>query len=82
MQIIGVAWGILALLGFVIGFIPCFGALNWANIPFAALGFLVNLVAFLKGQPGRRSPAVAGLIMCLIAVYIGAKRLRWGWGIF
>ena len=34
---ITLAWGILAICGMFIGFIPCLGSLNWLNIPFADL---------------------------------------------
>jgi hypothetical protein len=32
MQILSLVWGILAILGLGIAFIPCLGILNWLNI--------------------------------------------------
>ena len=32
MQVISLAWGVLALLGFMVAFIPCVGALNYLRI--------------------------------------------------
>ena len=81
MQVLSLAWGILALLGFMVAFIPCLGSLNWLNIPFAAVGLVVSLSAFAMGTPGRRSASVVGIILCLLAILIGAKRLVLGGGL-
>ena len=81
MQIISLIWGICALLGFVVGFIPCLGALNWLNIPFSLVGLVFSAVAFGSGRPGRRAFSVVGIILCLIGVVIGGKRLVAGGGI-
>lgn len=81
MQILSLAWGILALLGFFVAFLPCLGALNWLNIPFAIVGLVISIVAFVKEAPGRRSAAAAGIILCAIAILIGAKRLIMGGGV-
>lgn len=81
MQIISLAWGILALLGFFVGVIPCLGWMNWFNIPFAAAGLIFSIIAFAGGKPGMRSSSVWGIVLCCIAVLIGAKRLVLGGGI-
>ena len=81
MQILSLVWGILALLGFFVAFFPCLGALNWLNIPFAIVGLILSIIAFASGVPGRRGFSIAGIILCLIAVFIGAKRLVWGAGV-
>ncbi len=81
MQVLSLAWGILAMLGFMVAFIPCLGSLNWLNIPFAVVGLVISIIAFATGSPGRRSPSVVGIILCLIAVLIGAKRLVLGGGV-
>jgi hypothetical protein len=81
MQVLSLVWGILALLGFMLAFIPCLGALNWLNIPFAVIGLILSIVAFAGAPPGRRGFSGAGVVLCLIAVFIGAKRLIWGGGI-
>ncbi len=82
MQALSLAWGILALLGFLVGLVPCLGSLNWLNIPFSVAGLIFSLVAFARGLPGARTPSVIGIILCLIGVFIGAKRLVLGGGIF
>ena len=82
MQVISLAWGILALVGFMVGFIPCLGALNWLNIPFAVVGLIVSIVAYATGPRHNRTGSLIGIILCLIAVFIGAKRLAAGGFLF
>ena len=82
MQILSLAWGILAILGFMLGVLPCLGWFNILNIPFAILGFVIGLIAFASGVPGRRGFSVVGIILCLIAILIGAKRWILGGFIF
>ncbi|MBS1875324.1 MAG: hypothetical protein JSU00_19075 [Acidobacteria bacterium] len=81
MQILSLAWGIFALLGLFVGFIPCLGALNWLNIPFSIAGLILSIIAYNKELPGRRSAAATGIILCAIAILLGAKRLVMGGGI-
>ena len=81
MQALSLAWGILALLGFLVGLIPCLGSLNWLNIPFSVAGLIFSLIAFARGIPGRRTASAIGIILFLIGVFIGAKRLVLGGGI-
>lgn len=82
MQILSLAWGILAILGFLLGIIPCLGWFNILNIPFAIVGFIIGIVAFASAPPGRRAFSVVGIILCLIAILIGAKRWILGGFIF
>ena len=82
MQVLSLAWGILALLGFMLGIIPCLGWFNILNIPFAIVGFILGIVAFASGPRGRRTFSVVGIILCLIAILIGAKRWILGGFIF
>lgn len=77
--------GILALIGMCVGFLPCFGALNWINIPFAVIGLIISIVA-LKRMPevpesGPKNYAIAGTVMCSIAVVFGLLRLVLGGGV-
>jgi hypothetical protein len=81
MQIVSLIWGIMALVGFMVGFIPCLGALNWLNIPFAVIGLIISVIAFANAAPGRRGFSVVGIILCLVAILIGANRLMWGGGV-
>jgi hypothetical protein len=81
MQILSLVWGILALVGMFIGFIPCLGALNWLNIPFAVIGLVISIVAYANDRTGSRNLALAGIICCALAILIGFKRLVAGGGI-
>ncbi len=82
MQILSLVWGILALFGFLTGVVPCLGWLNWLNIPFASVGLVVSIIAFMMGRSGGRAGSTWGIVLCAIAVIIGSKRLILGAGIF
>jgi len=82
MQILSVIWGILAILGMAVGFMPCFGSLNWVNIPFAILGLLISVIAVVVAKGQGKVAAIAGLIMCGIAAVFGLVRLIAGGGVF
>ena len=79
MQILSLVWGILAVLGLGIAFIPCLGSLNWLNIPFAVVGLIVSIVA--KSQRPLSSAATVGIVLNAIAVVFGVFRLAVGGGI-
>ena len=82
MNTASLVFGILALLGMLVGFIPCFGALNWINIPFAFIGLIVSIVALSNNREAKsKNGALAGLIMCLCAMFFGLFRLFLGGGI-
>jgi hypothetical protein len=80
-QVISLVWGILAIFGMVIAFTPCLGAFNWLNIPFAGCGVLFGGFAVAKSGPRMRGIAIAGLVLCLIAVMFGMFRLKLGGGL-
>jgi hypothetical protein len=82
MRFISFVWGLLAMAGFLFGLIPCLGAWNWINIPFAVIGLIISIVAVTTSSPRHKGPAIAGLIFCTIAVAVGALRLLLGFGIF
>ena len=81
MQILSLTWGILALIGMFVGLIPCVGALNWLNIPFAIVGLIISLVSHSSHPGPNRTGSLTGIILCVIAIVIGFKRLVWGGGI-
>jgi hypothetical protein len=81
MQTLSLIWGILAMLGLLVAFFPCLGALNWLNIPFAIVGLIVSAVAMGNARPGEQGTAKAGLILCAIATILGVIRLMMGGGI-
>ena len=82
MQALSLAWGILAVMGMVIGFIPCFGWVNWFNIPFAFAGFIFSIVAHAATRGSSRQNSTVALVLCVLAILIGSKRLVAGFGIF
>ena len=79
MQILSLVWGILAVLGLGIAFVPCLGSLNWINIPFAVVGLIISAVA--RSQPGNRGAATIGFILNAIAIAFGVVRLFLGGGV-
>ena len=79
MHILSLVWGILAILGLGIAFIPCLGSLNWLNIPFAIVGAIISYVA--RSQPGSQGAANIGLVLNLVAIVLGFVRLALGGGI-
>jgi hypothetical protein len=84
MNTAGFVVGILALIIFFIALIPCIGALNWLNIPFAILGLILNIVAIAQSNSAGTGMGknVAGAIMCGVAIVFGGFRLLLGGGIF
>ncbi len=83
MPIVALFWGILAMVGFTFGLIPCFGWMNWLNIPFAVGGAIFSIVAFAvaKGEGQPVNLAVIGLALSTVAVTFGAFRLLLGGGL-
>lgn len=83
MQFIGLLWGILSVIGMIVGFIPCLGAYNWINIPFAAVGLIISIIGVANAGPGEsRGSGTAGIVMCAAAVFFGIIRLAIGGGLF
>jgi hypothetical protein len=80
MQILSLVWGILAVLGLGVAFIPCLGSLNWLNIPFAVVGLIISIVSASKPS-SRKGAAVGGIVLNAIAIAFGAIRLVIGGGI-
>jgi hypothetical protein len=80
MQTLSLMWGILALIGMLMGFAPLFEALNWINIPFAALGVLISSAALGRSREERKGLSLAGLACSTIAVFVGIVRLVLGLG--
>lgn len=71
MQTIGRIFGIIALIGMLIGLIPFLGWLNWLNIPLAIIGLLLSIIGKSKG----------GIIICVVAIFFGLLRLIFGGGL-
>ena len=81
MQTLSLVWGILAILGMIVGFIPCLGAFNWLNIPFSGLGLIFSVIALASSDEQNRGAAIGGTICCAIAVMFGIIRLVIGGGV-
>jgi hypothetical protein len=80
MQILGLIWGILAIIGMFVATIPFLGWLNWGNIPFSFIGLIINCIAVAIAK-GSRATGIAGIVLCCIAIIWGVLRLKAGWGI-
>jgi hypothetical protein len=80
-QTLSLVWGVLAFLGMLVGFLPCLGALNRLNIPFAAVGLILGVIAVATSKTRNNGPAIAGIVGCAIAVVIGLLRLKLGAGV-
>lgn len=80
LSIISLVWGMLAIIGMLVAFIPCFGSLNYLNIPFAVFGFLFSVLMLILSSE-RREYVVAGCVLCAIAIFLGAIRLVLGGGV-
>ena len=81
MQLLALVWGILALIGMTVGIIPCLGALNWINIPFAALGVVMGFIALQRPPLEQKKMAITGIILSAIAAIVGMYRLMLGGGL-
>ena len=81
MHVLSLVWGILSILGFGVAIFPCLGSLNWVNIPFSLAGLVIGIVASSKPPAEKKGQAVAGIVLCSIAVVAGFIRLVAGGGI-
>lgn len=82
MQTAGLIFGILSIIGMLVGFIPCLGALNWLNIPFAVIGLIISAIGYStssKDEPNGK--AIAGIVLCGFAALFGIIRLIAGGGL-
>ena len=81
MQIAALIVSILAIVGMFFGFIPFLGWMNWGVIPVAIIGLILSIIAVATAK-NNKGMAIAGLVMCPIAIIVGAFRLFIGGGIF
>lgn len=81
MQIFSLVMGILSLVGLFVASLPCFGSLNWINIPFAGIGLIISIIALINAKEGSKGASVAGIVLCAIALVFGSIRLIAGGGI-
>jgi len=81
MQVLSLVWGILAVLGMGVAFLPCLGWLNWLNIPFSLAGVVVSAIATSQAPPDKKNIAIVGVVLCAFAALFGLIRLVAGGGI-
>ena len=92
MRLASLTLGIIAIVGMIIGFIPCLGWFNWINLPVAMIGLVLGILDYNeKGNPGPiqdfepvarvSRPFPAGLLLNAIALVFGTLRLLAGGGI-
>jgi hypothetical protein len=74
-------WGILAVLGLGVAFLPCLGWLNWLNIPFSLAGVVISAIATSQAPPDKKNMAIIGIVLCGCAAALGLIRLVAGGGI-
>ncbi|MBD3267926.1 hypothetical protein GF373_14770 [bacterium] len=75
-------WGVLAVIGTSIAFIPLLGWLNWLFIPFGIVGFILSAVTMmLSDSDENNNKPIAGMICCFFSVLLGLIRLFLGGGI-
>ena len=79
MQILGLIWGILAVMVMFIALIPLLGWLNWGNIHFAVIGLIISIIATINARGSQRM-GIAGIVLNCIAIVWGAIRLQAGGG--
>ena len=75
MQTLSLVWGVLAFVGMMISLIPCLGMLNYVNVPFAAVGLVLGVVTAATSKALNKTPAIAGLACCALAIAVGVLRL-------
>ena len=81
MRTISLIIGVLVILGMLVAFIPFLGWMNWGVIPIAVIGLLISAITASSVRE-RRGPAVAGIVLCSVAILGGGIRLLIGGGFF
>lgn len=81
MHIAGFIISVLCILGMFIAFLPFLGWMNWGIIPFAFLGLIFSTVGTVIATENK-GLGVAGIVLCIIAIFFGIIRLIIGCGIF
>ena len=81
MQFIGLLFGIFSIIGMFIAFLPLLGWMNWGVIPFAIAGLVISIIGVATARKSSKL-GVAAIVLCGIAIVIGAFRLSLGGGFF
>lgn len=80
MKTAGLIIGILVILGMFVAFIPLLGWMNWGIIPVAIIGLVISIIATANTKE-KKGQAIAGIVLCSIAILGGGLRLILGGGI-
>lgn len=73
--------GIVALSFMLVGFIPCLGWLNYINIFLSFVTLILGIVALATAKSdAERSAAVLGVVLVIMAIFLGTGRLILGGG--
>ena len=81
MQFLGLLFGIFSIIGMFIAFLPLLGWMNWGVIPFAIAGLVISVIGVATARKSSRL-GVAAIVLCCIAIVVGAFRLNLGGGFF
>jgi hypothetical protein len=81
MRTASLVFGILSIIGMIVAFFPCLGSLNWLNIPFSVIGLVIGIIAVNQPAKEQKGNAVAGIVLCSIAIIFGLLRLIAGGGV-
>ena len=68
MNTLSILFGILALLGALVAFVPLLGILNWFILPLAFVGLVAGLLA--KENSGRNVNIVV-IVICIVRLSLG-----------
>jgi thiamine transporter ThiT len=72
--------GILAAIGMIVGFVPCFGWVNWINIPFGMVALVIGIIGLSRPDPNKTG-SIVGTACGALAVVLGFVRLVLGAGL-
>lgn len=79
MGIASFIFGLIALVGSLVGLIPLLGWLNWGTLAIAGVGLILAIVALIVSP--QKAFAIAGLVLCLMTFCVGIPRLIIGFGV-
>lgn len=81
MKTAGLVLGVIVMLGMFLAFLPLLGWMNWGIVPVAIIGLVISIIATTTNRE-HRSTAIAGIVLCAIAVFCCSIRLIVGGDIF
>lgn len=70
MRIISILWGILSILGMVIGIPPFLSFFNLLVVPFAGIGLIVSVITLTTTKQNKNILIIA--VICYIIAIVGS----------